>query len=381
MDRQAHPITHREWTEQGYLKVPARVSRIGTQQYLAAEIAPPEGQPDPGGLRERAPDSIVTVYRPPDEVFARESLASFEDVDITVDHPSDFVDADNFRRYSVGNVTSPARQEGEYAVADLLIRDAGAIETANTERAEVSAGYNARYDYEPGQAPDGTPYEYVQRNIRVNHVALVDRARAGSGARLYDHQTTGGTTMATVTLDGQSVSMPDQATAQLVQRAFDASRKDYEDAMKMAKEHEDRAKEYKDEAEKLKAEMDKAKEERDEYKEKASDAAIQSRLKEVSEVRDQALKIAGDSFTCDSLDPLTIKRTALAQSRPTIDWSNQSEEYVRAAWDLEMAKSPEQDAARSHDAFAADMARRQSNDGAVSYGTDAYRKFLAGEKQ
>ncbi|WP_421021890.1 DUF2213 domain-containing protein, partial [Klebsiella pneumoniae] len=40
-------------------------------------------------------------------------------------------------------------------------------------------------------APCGTPHELVQRNIRINHNAVVDAARAGKVARIFDHKPKG----------------------------------------------------------------------------------------------------------------------------------------------------------------------------------------------
>jgi len=59
--------TERTYTEEGFLRVPARISRTGTQTYLAAEL----------GLKDREPTDLIVAYRPPEEVFDPESLASF----------------------------------------------------------------------------------------------------------------------------------------------------------------------------------------------------------------------------------------------------------------------------------------------------------------
>lgn len=369
-DRQAYAITQREMTDEGYLRVPGRVARTGVQSYLASEL----------GLTDRKPNDVVNVFRPADEVFSPDSLQSYADSDITNGHPSDMVTADSFKNVSLGHATDSGRPDGEYVVVDLLIKDAGGIKAVQDGRVNLSAGYSAEYHHEPGQTEDGIDYEYVQRNIRINHIALVDRARAGQGARLYDHQR--GKGMSTITLDGQTVEVQDQATAQLIQRSFDAVTKakdDAEEEAAEAKKAKEKAAEEKEEAE---AAKDSAIEERDAAKKAASDEAIAARLTEVTQVRDAARKIAGDEFTCDSVVPLEIKRAALAKVRDSIDWSDKGEHYVQAAWDIETAKTEDERTAErtrdSHDALAGDLKHLHTSDGRPA-GTVAYQDYLSGK--
>ncbi|MGL5729314.1 MAG: DUF2213 domain-containing protein, partial [Plesiomonas sp.] len=58
-DRASYSITQREYTPEGFLRVPGHVARPGIQQYLASEL----------GL-DGDPNRIVNVYRPPEEVFS-----------------------------------------------------------------------------------------------------------------------------------------------------------------------------------------------------------------------------------------------------------------------------------------------------------------------
>lgn len=48
---------------------------------------------------------------------------------------------------------------------------------------ELSLGYSLDLDETPG-VWNGQPYDAIQRNIRINHLALVEKARAGEQARL-----------------------------------------------------------------------------------------------------------------------------------------------------------------------------------------------------
>ncbi|ABS46385.1 MULTISPECIES: DUF2213 domain-containing protein [Yersinia pseudotuberculosis complex] len=341
-DRVSFPInSQREITAEGYLKVPGRVARVGVQQYLASEL----------GLTDRPPGQIVNVYRPQEEVFSPASLASYDNADITIDHPDDLVNAQTFRQVTVGHVISPGRQDVEdadYVVVDLLIKDQYAIDEINQEKEELSAGYTSEYQHAPGIAPCGTAYEFIQRTITINHIALCDQARAGHLARLFDRKPEGVNPMFKVLLDaGARVEVADEATQQLIQSSIDALKTRVIDA----EEGKEKAKVAKDEAEKKREEAEAKADAKDEeiaqLKEKASDAAIAKRLSDVITARDSAIKIAGVDFICDSVEPLKIKRSALDMAgikcRKYASWDKAPDAYVLAYFDAEEERRENED--------------------------------------
>lgn len=170
-------------TADGFMAIHARAARTGVYQYLGREI-------DPDGAHFAA-DQIVNVYRPPDEVFDKASLGSFIGKPITDDHPSEAVTADNWRDLSRGTIMTATRDvanDGEFVGFDLAFMDADLISKIDSGKRELSNGYAARLDVEDGVAPDGTPYQAVQRDIRGNHVAVVDAGRAGSSCCIGDAQ-------------------------------------------------------------------------------------------------------------------------------------------------------------------------------------------------
>ncbi|CUR48485.1 Putative bacteriophage protein [Alloalcanivorax xenomutans] len=367
IDRAGYTITHREVTDEGYLKVPGRVARTGIQQYLASEL----------GLTDRDPNAVVNVYRPPEEVFDAASLDSYDNKDITDDHPDDMVDAASFKEVSVGHAISGGRAEGEYVVVDLLIKDRGAINAVQKGKAELSAGYRAVYEHAPGTTDSGEQYEFVQREIRINHIALVDRARAGREAKLFDKQR-GIAMKGQVTLDSKTtIEVEDKSTATLIQKTIDSLRKEVDDANAAAQA-------AKDEAEKEKAKADKLEEDMEEEKKKASDAAIATKVEGVMSAMDKARKLAGDDFTCDSYDVLEIRRAALAKVRPKVDWAAKDAAYVQAAWDMETEKTQEErdeeKAKESQDRLSKDLRDRYVGDGGEMKGTTAYNEWLSGGK-
>lgn len=327
-DRAGYRITQREYTDEGFLKVPGRVARSGIQEYLAREL----------GL-DGDPNRIVRVYRPEEEVFSAASLSTYDGATVTNDHPKDLVTAKNYKSVSVGVVRGPGRRDGDFVVCDLIIKDQKTIDDINSGKCELSAGYTAEYiegaGFTPGFVADGVemagePYDYTQRNIIINHQAVVTKARAGGNARVFDHTPGGNTMPVFITTDsGRSVDVADPANAQVVADSFDRLLK--------------RATDAETKADKAQATADKAAEDLAEARKASSDVAIGERVKEISATQALARKVAGDGFTCDSLDVIEIKRAALAVALPKRDWSDKSAGYVECAFDAESDKDEDED--------------------------------------
>lgn len=155
-------------TRDGFLVAEAFAVRTGVQDYLGREV----GQPD---------KPMVRVYRPEEEVRAVDSLRTFSHATLTVDHPPAGVTPDTYRDLSVGEVSTEAEWVDGRIRLPLIIKDAAAIAAVKDGRKrELSAGYTCELDWTPGITADGQPYDAVQRNIRINHLALVARGRAGN---------------------------------------------------------------------------------------------------------------------------------------------------------------------------------------------------------
>ncbi|WJV61008.1 DUF2213 domain-containing protein [Pectobacteriaceae bacterium C52] len=370
-DRVSYPIpSQREITPEGYLKVPGRVARVGIQQYLASEL----------GLSDRPPGQIVNVYRPPEEVFKPDSLASYDNMDVTIDHPDDLVNSTTFKEVTAGHATSPGRTDDEgYVIVDLLIKDQQAIDEIDKGKVELSAGYTSEYDNTPGIAPDGTAYEYVQRDITINHIALCDQARAGHKARLFDNKPTGVKPMPKVTLDsGVKVEVADENAHTLIQSTIDSLRQRVKDAEEDKEKAEAAKDQTEEELEKEKAKADAKDEEIEKLKEKTSEDSISRLIAEVVSVRDSAVKIAGEKFSCDSLEPLKIKRTALDSAgikcRKYDSWDKAPDAYVTAYFDAEEERreseeeedpdksDPDKSSNDSLRGFSKDMRRAKTGD-------------------
>lgn len=165
----------RSLTPEGFLlceEVP--VARTGEMIYGPGEVPV-----EPG------PDGLIRISRTPDEVFRPETLASCIGKPVTLDHPEDFVTPANFAALGKGSMLNLRRGSGiedDLLIADLLITDQAAIDAIQDDGIEeVSLGYEADYEQvSPGRG--------VQRNIVVNHVALVERGRCGPRCAIGDKE-------------------------------------------------------------------------------------------------------------------------------------------------------------------------------------------------
>ncbi|TLX12139.1 DUF2213 domain-containing protein [Rhizobium sp. MHM7A] len=199
-------------TDDGYLVAEAKAVRTGIQLYTGDEVGKPEM-------------SVVRVYRPPDSVFSDASLQSFTHAPVTMDHPKDPVTADNWKDLAVGEVSTAAKRDGEWVYLPLILKDAAAIKGVEGGKRELSAGYVCELVWGDGVTPDGQQFDAQQSNIKINHLAVVDRARAGSKARIGDSAITWGAApisttdketvdmteaLRTVVVDGLSVQTTDQ---------------------------------------------------------------------------------------------------------------------------------------------------------------------------
>lgn len=171
-------LDHPRKTADGYMVARARAARAGIYEYLGNEV-------DPKGEHGFAADQTVRVYRPEEEVFSADSVASFLMKPVTSDHPSQPVTADNWRTYAKG-VVGKALRDGEFLAFDIVLMDKTAIADVENGKRELSNGYASNIEFTAGQTSTGEHYDAIQKDIRGNHVAIVDKGRAGPHCRIGD---------------------------------------------------------------------------------------------------------------------------------------------------------------------------------------------------
>lgn len=157
------PLGQTSFTPEGYLKDRPILTSTGIFEYT-----------NPDG-------SVRRELRLPEDVFDPESLASYKGKPIIITHDAGYVDKDNVEQEIVGTILSKGYQDGNDVRCKIIIHDTNAIK--NIGLRELSLGYNLTTEETAG-VWNGQPYDAIQRNIEINHLALVDKARAGEQARL-----------------------------------------------------------------------------------------------------------------------------------------------------------------------------------------------------
>lgn len=149
----------------GFLKGDGIVTRTGVFTYVNAD----------GTLRRE--------LRHPDDVLRIDSLKTMKMIPITNNHPADLVNPQNAQELTIGFVGENIRPDGSHVAAPVSITVGSAIEEVHAGKRQLSLGYTVDVIEEAGEY-DGISYQYRQTNIRYNHLALVNKARAGDKAKL-----------------------------------------------------------------------------------------------------------------------------------------------------------------------------------------------------
>lgn len=143
------------------------------------------------------PDAMYRVYRPAEELSHPECINSFKLLPWTDAHPSALLGSEE-------EGLIPAEQKGVQGVTgeniyfdpdgfdygalfgNIKVFSEAMLNEIDSGKTELSPGYRCRYDWTPGVF-EGQPYDLVQRDIRGNHLALVDHGRMGPEVAVLDH--------------------------------------------------------------------------------------------------------------------------------------------------------------------------------------------------
>ena len=305
-------------TDEGYLVDTPVVGRIGIQTYMNAD----------GSTRKE--------YRPAEEVFNPDSLASMAGKPITDQHPNGKVTAANFKKLTIGTILAAGKQDGESVVAPIIIQDADAIAKAEKGGVrELSLGYSVDLDETPGEY-NGEKYDAVQRNIRVNHLALVPKGRAGNARLNLDRfdavaylEDVMSEKLGRVRLDN---GIEYDAAPEVV-HALDKLRADVAESQTKAKAALETVEKVTGERDTLKARVDGFAAELDKVKADALTVAT-------AQVKARAeLEKVAEGFKVDHAGKTDreVKEAVIKLQRADADLTGKSDEYVQAAFDMSVA--------------------------------------------
>lgn len=165
----AVPVGMAEWTDEGYFFDTPILTSTGIFEYT---------NPDGSERRE---------LRLPEYVFDKKSLATYEGKPVIITHEAEEVNKDNVKDEIIGTILSKGFRDGDDVRAKIIIHDTDAMRESGLH--ELSLGYDLTLDETPGEW-NGEPYDAIQHDIEINHLALVGNARAGEQARLNIDGTT-----------------------------------------------------------------------------------------------------------------------------------------------------------------------------------------------
>lgn len=314
--------------ENGFLVDVPVVARVGLQEYTLAD------------------GTIQREFRPESEVFDFVSLASYRGKPVTLGHVT--VTPDNAKDVVVGNCSGEAfadRSEGK-VMCPITIMDSGAIAAAESgEARELSVGYtvieihkegwgsnvSGQYILKEDMEPDITipddwvEFDVLQTKIRVNHVALVSKGRAG---------------IARLNLDGseeikydEHVQLTNEESNMTVKIKIDSAE------VEVSKDVADHIGKLQTAAEQAGAKVDGLQAERDALKAKVDGipAQIEAALAEAKEKADELGAVialaSGMGIKCDGLDEKAIK-LAVIDEVLGIDAKEKSDAYINQSYEI-----------------------------------------------
>jgi len=170
-------MSRRRIDENGYLHV--------TQTHLTKEqVAPYFGKEIPGweqlGLE---PEKVYYGYRSGEEL--ERAKDTFNGMPLLIIHKQDSAHAP-LKEERVGSIGTTPVWDAPYLDNALTVTDQNAISAIDDgSLREISCGYFFEPDFTPGEF-NGVHYDFVMRNIRGNHVALVKEGRAGPDVSVHD---------------------------------------------------------------------------------------------------------------------------------------------------------------------------------------------------
>ena len=339
-----------ERTVEGFLKGRAIVTSIGVFTY------------------KRKDGTIQRELRLPEEVFSPTTLNSMMLKPVTLNHPSELVTVDNADKLQVGSLgDNPTRTtqwhdnpyneitDGINCAIDMVITKKDAVDAVLNGKNALSMGYTCDLETaEPGATWCGVEYDFVQRNIRYNHCAIVDSARAGDNAKIelrvdsedavledmvIKTDNNGGTNMLKkINLDGIEYEA-EESVIKALKAEKERADKAENDACESKKSLDKKVTEFEKRISELEAERDTAKDkadglekENEELKKNFFDSAkLDEAVKSKMELLHNAEK-AGVEVKEDMSD-MDIKKAVIMKSFPTANFDGKDEVYIQARYD------------------------------------------------
>lgn len=328
-------------TDEGFLKGRAVVARTGVYKYMKAD------------------GTYDFEYRSYEEVFNNDAIETLKLKPLSILHPDQMITAENIKVYQVGNLGSEwaaVKRDSEFdLVIDVIVQDSDAVtKIESDEMRELSLGYHCDVEEAPkGSKFDGTDYNKVQKNIRINHCAIVPNGRAGTAiikmdamdAMLVDE-------VVTETIHDKKDSKEEKPMADLKKIKLDGVEYEAEaPVIATLSKAEEKADSLQKSLDALNSDKEKVEAERDALKAKTD--ALEAELVEAKKVKmdEDAIKAAvakrvkildaareAEVEVKEDMDEGAVLKAVIGKVFPSVNLDGKSDEYVQASFDLALAE-------------------------------------------
>lgn len=160
----------------GQMIAEGAIARTGVLRYQAKDLG--------SMFSDKDPSEVIRVAQLSEDLFSEETLEKFRSAPITIGHPEQDVDTHNMKELGKGTLEGKPYKEDNHLAANLVLSDAEAIELVNSGVSELSV----RAYYTLTRCDDSEDYDAVRTIQTVNHVAIVERGRAGATCRISDSE-------------------------------------------------------------------------------------------------------------------------------------------------------------------------------------------------
>ena len=179
---QSSAMDRRDYDTNGWFEIQDNpLSTVGVYPYMGRSIS-----------AECIQDHLYGVYRPESELSYQECIDSFKLIPWIDDHvmlgSEDAGLTPSEQKGVQGVIGQDVYFDGTTLKGNIKVFSEAMANLIANGKKELSCGYRCRYEYAPGTY-NGEPYQYVQREIRGNHLALVENGRMGPDVAVLDHLT------------------------------------------------------------------------------------------------------------------------------------------------------------------------------------------------
>lgn len=285
----------------------------------------------------------------PDDLLNDSAVESANSKPVTDDHPQEAVNTTNTSRYMKGFTANNAHVDGDKLKVDMTITDSALINEIQKGKQELSIGFQT--DVVPVKGTyKGMQYDSAQKNIQINHVAVVKRGRAGHSVRLtgdsaemvIDSEEKGDSMeTTTIRLDGADVTVAKSDADRILKLDADNSANskkiaDLNAQIKALTAERDKLKggadASKKSADEAQAKADSLEKELAETKKKFAGDALDKAIADRMDLIDEVKPFVGDSFDFKGKSAKDMKLEAI-QKADSVDLSDKSDDYIDAYFD------------------------------------------------